>query len=271
VTTGPDPGGLPAAGPDLAAKPRPQYPIESVDNALRLLLMFRDLGEIRLSEAREALGVAQSTAHRLMAMLAYHDFVRQDPASRAYRAGPALIDVGLSVVRAMDIRSIARPYLEALMRQVGETVHLATLEGANARFLDAVESEHALRVASRTGRVLPAHATSVGKAMLAMLPATEFDRIYTSEDLPAQTDRTITTRTALRKELERTRKVGYASNAGESEQGVSSIGVAILNGSGRPVAAISVAAPVSRMSQAMARPVAVPLAETARRIAAELC
>ena len=74
--------------------------------------------------------MAQSTAHRLMAMLAYHDFVRQDPFSRAYRAGPALIDVGLSVVRAMDIRSIARPFLEELMQQVGETVHLATLEEA---------------------------------------------------------------------------------------------------------------------------------------------
>jgi IclR family transcriptional regulator, acetate operon repressor len=133
-----------------------------------------------------------------------------------------------------------------------------------------VESGHALRVAGRTGRLLPAHATSVGKAMLAMLPDAELDRIYTSEDLPARTGRTIRTRTALRQELERTRKAGYASNAGESEEGVSSIGVAILNPSGRPVAAVSVAAPASRMSQAMARSAAVPLAETARRIAGEL-
>jgi len=262
--------GSKAAGPDRTGPPRPQYPIESVDNALRLLLMFRDRGEIRLSEAREALGVAQSTAHRLMAMLAYHDFVRQDPASRAYRAGPALIDVGLSVVRSMDIRAIARPFLEALMQQVGETVHLATLEGADARFLDAVESEHALRVAGRTGRILPAHATSVGKAMLAALPDSEIDRIYPAEALPAQTTRTITTKAALRTELERVRKRGYASNGGESEDGVSSIGVAVLNSSGRPVAAVSVAAPVSRMSASMARQTAVPLAETARQVAAGL-
>jgi IclR family acetate operon transcriptional repressor len=258
------------AGSTGTGPPRPQYPIESVDNALRLLLMFADRGEIRLSEAREALGVAQSTAHRLMAMLAYHDFVRQDPGSRAYRAGPALIDVGLSVVRAMDIRAIARPFLEDLMQQVGETVHLATLEGPGARFLDAVESEHALRVAGRTGRVLPAHATSVGKAMLAALPDAEIDRIYPSETLPAQTTRTITAKSALRTELARVRKRGYASNAGESEDGVSSIGVAVVNSSGRPVAAVSVAAPVSRMSAAMARQAAVPLAETARQISAGL-
>ena len=250
--------------------PRPQYPIESVDNALRLLLMFRDRGEIRLSEAREALGVAQSTAHRLMAMLAYHDFVRQDPASRAYRAGPALIEVGLSVVRAMDIRSIARPCLEALMEQVGETVHLAALEGADARFLDAVESGHALRVAGLTGRILPAHATSVGKAMLAALPDSEIDRIYRAEGLPARTRRTIITKSALRTELGRVRKRGYAVSMGESEDGVSSVGVAVLNSSGRPVAAVSVAAPLSRMPASMARQVAVPLAELASQIAAGL-
>jgi IclR family transcriptional regulator, acetate operon repressor len=259
-----------AAAPAAPGPPRPQYPIESVDNALRLLLMFRDRGEIRLSEAREALGVAQSTAHRLMAMLAYHDFVRQDPGSRAYRAGPALIDVGLSVVRSMDIRAIARPFLEDLMQQVGETVHLATLEGAGARFLDAVESEHAVRVVGRTGRVLPAHATSVGKAMLAALPDAEIDRIYPDELLPAQTTRTITSKAELRAELERVRKRGYASNSEESEAGVSSIGVAVLNSSGRPVAAVSVAAPVSRMSATLARQVAVPLADTARHISAGL-
>jgi IclR family transcriptional regulator, acetate operon repressor len=258
------------SAPAAPGPPRPQYPIESVDNALRLLLMFRDRGEIRLSEAREALGVAQSTAHRLMAMLAYHDFVRQDPGSRAYRAGPALIDVGLSVVRSMDIRAIARPFLEDLMQQVGETVHLATLEGAGARFLDAVESEHALRVAGRTGRVLPAHATSVGKAMLAALPDEEIDRIYPGETLPAQTTRTITSKSDLRVELERVRKRGYASNSGESEEGVSSIGVAVLNSSGRPVAAVSVAAPVSRMSASLARQVAIPLADTARHVSAGL-
>ena len=217
-----------AKTPDPPSNSRPQYPIESVDNALRLLLMFRDRAEIRLSEAHEALGVAQSTAHRLMAMLAYHNFVRQDPLSRAYRAGPALIDVGLSVVRGMDIRSIARPFLEELMQQVGETVHLATLEGAGARFLDAVESEHTLRVAGGTGRVLPAHAVSAGKAMLAALPDDEIDRLYPSDPLPAQTDRTITTREQLKAELQRVRRRGFASNAGESEDGVSSTGVAVL-------------------------------------------
>jgi len=257
-------------GPNMPSAPRPQYPIESVDNALRLLLMFRDRSEIRLSEAGEALGVAHSTAHRLLAMLAYYQFVRQDPASRAYRAGPALIEVGLSVVRAMDIRAVARPFLESLARTVGETVHLAVLEGTSARFLDAVESERALRVAARTGRVLPAHATSVGKAMLAALPGEELDRLYPGQTLPAQTARTITTKPVLLEELKKVRKHGYASNAGESEDGVSSIGVAVLDTNGRPVAAVSVAAPVSRMPAMTARQMAGPLTAVARQIADQM-
>jgi DNA-binding IclR family transcriptional regulator len=78
----------------------PAYPIASVDNALRLLMLFRDTPRVRLSEASEHLGVAHSTAHRLMAMLAYHGFVRQEPGSRAYLAGPALVEIGLAAVRA---------------------------------------------------------------------------------------------------------------------------------------------------------------------------
>src|SRR6266704_6869809 len=99
----------------------PAYPIASVDNALRLLMLFRDTPRVRLSEASEHLGVAHSTAHRLMAMLAYHGFVRQEPGSRAYVAGPALVEIGLAAVRELDIRLHARPVLESLAASLRET------------------------------------------------------------------------------------------------------------------------------------------------------
>ena len=138
-----------------AAEPgrEPAYPIASVDNALRLLMLFRAEPRVRLSDASEHLGVAHSTAHRLMAMLAYHGFVRQEPDSRAYVAGPALVEIGLAAVRQLDIRRHARPVLESLASSLGETVHLAVLEGGNVRYLDAVESSRALRVggADRVG------------------------------------------------------------------------------------------------------------------------
>ena len=78
----------------------PAYPIESVDNALQLLLLFREQSTLRVADASRTLGVAPSTAHRLISMLQYHGFVQQDPRSKAYRAGTALAQIGLAVVRA---------------------------------------------------------------------------------------------------------------------------------------------------------------------------
>ena len=100
----------------------PAYPISSVDNALRLLLLFREQETVRLTEACEYLNVAHSTAHRLLAMLIHHGFVRQDPRSRAYRPGPMLVEIGLAVVQKMDIRSQVRPLLQRLNRELGITL-----------------------------------------------------------------------------------------------------------------------------------------------------
>ena len=104
----------------------PAYPIESVDNALRLLLLLERDGRVRVSDAADALGVAPSTAHRLLAMLEHHGFARQEPSSRAYLPGPTLVRVGLSAVRDLDLRTVAHPYLEALRDETGETTEAAT-------------------------------------------------------------------------------------------------------------------------------------------------
>src|SRR6266487_3789952 len=93
---------------------KPNYPIESVDNALKLLLLFREQKSISVSEASKLMDVAPSTAHRLLSMLQYHGFVSQDPSTRTYVAGPALIDVGLSLLREWKFGGLAGPLLENL-------------------------------------------------------------------------------------------------------------------------------------------------------------
>ncbi len=255
------------AGP---VRPAPQYPIESVDRALRLLRMFSATRELRLSDARDALGVGQSTAHRLMAMLVHHGFVDQDPASRVYRAGPALVEIGLSVVNQMDLRAVARPVLQWLAENTGETVHLGSLEGSQVRFLDVIESDRALRVSGRVGRTLPAHATSLGKAMLAQLPDDQIAQRYPDEVLGQVTTKTMTSRSTLLAEIERIRRRGYALNAGESEDGVSSIGCAVARPDGPLLGGLSVAAPTGRMTKAQRDEHAVALVEACRRLAEKL-
>ena len=99
----------------------PQYPIESVDNALKLILLLGEQQEIRLTDAGTHLGVATSTAHRLLAMLTWRGFVRQDPVTKTYGPGPALTTVAFSVLRRMDIPRLAQPILDDLVQSLGET------------------------------------------------------------------------------------------------------------------------------------------------------
>src|SRR3954464_5674798 len=138
---------------------RPDYPLRSVDNALRLISLLRERGSMRLADVAGALGTSPSTAHRLLAMLEYHGVARRDPETRAYEPGAGVV----------DLRALARPALERLCDQVGETVHLVGLRGASVVFLDSVETSHGLRVGSRVGVEMPAHCTAGGKALLAQL------------------------------------------------------------------------------------------------------
>ena len=227
---------------------RPNYPIESVDNVLRLLLLIEAHGEIRVSEASAKLGIAVSTAHRLLAMLLHHDFVKQDPVSKVYAPGPVLVRLGLGAIREMDIRVIARPYLVKLRDEVGETVHLALPKGPEILFVDSIESNKALRVSGRIGASMWAHCTSVGKAYLAEESDERLLELYPSIELASITSASITSRSRLFAELQEVRERGYAENANESEEGVGSVGVAIHDRQGRAVASISVSLPLSRLT-----------------------
>jgi IclR family acetate operon transcriptional repressor len=248
----------------------PSYPIGSVSNALRLLLMFRDDPLIRVSEASAALGVAPSTAHRLFAMLEYHGFVQQDPVTRGYAAGPSLIDLGLSAVRSIDVRSHLLPYMERLCDEVDETVQLMVLEGSDCLFLDAIESRQVLRTASRVGVRLPAYTVSGGKALLAELPVDRLRELYPSPRLESRTSRSIVTRAALEAELARVRDLGFAVNLGESEPDVGAVGVVVRDTLGHSRAALAVSAPLARIQGERVPELAEALKRTAREAAAGL-
>lgn len=226
----------------------PQYPIESVDNALRVLLLLGEQPKLRLTDVSQYLGVASSTAHRLLAMLQYRGFVRQDAASRSYVPGPTLDGLAFGVLRRLDVRTRARPVLERLNAALQETIHLGRLEGSDVHFIDSIESDRALRVGGRLGRSMPAHCTSTGKALLAQLPEEELRQLYPEEHLVQLTPRSIGTRAELLVALADVRARGHAESAGESEEGVSSLAVA-LRSTRSPRLAVNVSVPASRMSE----------------------
>jgi DNA-binding IclR family transcriptional regulator len=242
-----------------AGMPVPQYPIESVDNALKILLLLGERNELRLTEVAEYLHVATSTAHRLLAMLQYRGFMRQDPRTRVYLPGTALTGVAFSILQRFDVREVLHPFVEALNRDLGETVHLAILDGSTVRFIDAIESPKATRVTSRLGKQMPANCTSTGKALLSTLSAEELDRLYPAEDLPVLTPNSIRTRSALDKELDKARRLGYATSNQESEDGVCSVAVA-FPATHMPIRlAFNVSVPVYRMTDEVRDRIALAL------------
>ena len=243
----------------LAGPRPPQYPIESVDNALKILLLFGERSEVRLTDISEYLGVASSTAHRMLAMLLYRGFVRQDPQSKVYRPGNALTGVAYSILQRFDFRKELHPFLERLNSELRETVHLGLLDGTTVRFIDALESPQGVRVSSRLGMSMPASSTSTGKAMLARMSDDEVRALYPGDELQGLTEKSIRSRVELERQLAQIRKRGYAASSEESEQGVSSVAVAFAPNRAPARLAFNVSLPTSRMSRQQQSKIAAAL------------
>ncbi|WP_019818803.1 IclR family transcriptional regulator [Saccharomonospora saliphila] len=257
-------------------KNRPPYALGSVDNALRLLHLLRDHGSLRVSEAAAELGIARSTAHRLLAMLVYRDFAMQDD-HRTYVPGPALT-AGRVVGRPLArLRRALAPHMEVLCDRVGETVNLMVRVGTQVRFLSTVESGQVLRVGDRQGTILPAHLASGGKALLAELPEDQLRRLYRPEAGEAESGATPGERTgtevdwpALIRALDGVRARGFALNVDETETGVSALGMCVRGRDREPLAALSVSAPSARFDRARVPDVAREMAGTVTRAERDL-
>jgi IclR family acetate operon transcriptional repressor len=239
-------------------KNQPTYAIASVDNALHLAQLLQQEGSLSVSESAELLGVARSTAHRLLTMLVYRDFAEQGP-DRRYRPGRVLVPA--ATTSALTLRRAALPALQELVDRVNETASLEVLNGTDARFVESIECRHALRVGNRSGKVFPAHQVAGGKAMLAALSAQELSRLYQESDIDL---------VRLRKQLALVRARGYAVNDQESEDGVTAVGVVVLGADGEPAAAVALGVPSVRFRRTAVAGWLPPLQTAAANISAAL-
>lgn len=243
----------------------PAYPVSAAGNALRAVTLLHERDELRVTDVADQLGVARSTAHRILAMLVFHGFAEQD-SYKAYRPGPALWAIrGRQAPPPPDLITIAHPHLQRLADTVRETTHLIVLEGNGSRFLDGVEGPQALRVSYRTGTLLPAHVTSGGKALLAELPPDRLRSVYPN-GLPGNGTKAPEDFERLVAELATVRRNGYAYNLQESERGVSAVGACVRDRTGSAVAAVAVAAPSTRCPRARLVELAQPLLAVTRDI-----
>ncbi|MFE3021661.1 IclR family transcriptional regulator [Streptomyces sp. NPDC059256] len=250
--------------------PEPQYPIESVDNALKILLLLGEQSELRLTDVANYLGVATSTAHRLLAMLHYRGFIGQAERGKTYVPGTALTGVAYSILQRFNVRDALHPFLEQLNDELSETVHLGVLDGTTVRFIDAIESPRAVRVAARLGQSMLAHCTSTGKSMLSQLSVEDLHRLYPEEELDGLTANSIRRRSELESEVEMVRRRGYATSTEESEEGVTSVAVAFPARRTPMQMAFNVSVPISRMNRTDLRRISEALCKTVEEAAAVL-
>ena len=216
---------------------------QSLERGLAILLSFREARpSLGIADLARELGLSRSTTHRYVSTLATLGYLQQDEATRKYRLGPRVLDLGFSAINSMEVRELAAPHLRRLAEETGHTVNMAILDGVDVVYVERLPSPHPeqrrLDLDLHVGSRLPAYCTSLGKALLAFQPPELLDRI----ELTRRGPNTVTSKRALAAELEQVRATGLALNNEELAYGLRSIAAPIRARSGEPVAAINLAA-----------------------------
>jgi IclR family transcriptional regulator, pca regulon regulatory protein len=249
---------------------------QSLERGLAVLRAFSpDRPALGISELAGRLALTRSTTHRYVATLATLGYLQQDDATRKYRLGPRVLDLGFSMLGSLELREIAAPHLRRLTETTGHTTNLAIRDDTDVILIDRVRGRpgryHHLEFSLHVGSRLPSYCSATGKALIAFLPHHDLDRLLERVDLVQRGPRTVTSRTALMAELDQVRRTGIAVNDEELESSLRSIAVPVRSRSGEVVAAINVAIPWSPVAiTELASQFAPALKSTASQIAARV-
>lgn len=228
--------------------------VKSAQRTLQLLELLTAREEpMTFTAIADSLGFPRSSLHGLLATLTDFGWLRFDPQTRLYALGIRAMEAGNAYVRSQDLPTRARPIMTRVRDELDETVQLSVLDGRFNVYVAKVDGGQALRLASEVGRRLPAHATGLGKVLLAHLPEEELDHRLLSATLERFTDKTICTRAALRSEFARIRAAGYGTDQEEYSRGVCCVAVPVRSHTTQVTAAMSVSAPKIRFERARRR------------------
>jgi IclR family pca regulon transcriptional regulator len=219
---------------------------QSLERGLAVLCAFTpDRPALGISELARELALTRSTTHRYVATLASLGFLEQDDATRKYRLGPRVLDLGFSTLGSLELREIAAPHLRRLADATGHTANLAIRDDTDVILIDRVRGRpgryHHLEFTLHVGSRIPAYCSATGKILLAFLPRPDLHRLLERIDLVQRGPRTLTDEDALLAELERVRRTGVAVNDEELASALRSIAAPVHARSGEVVAAINVA------------------------------
>ncbi|MFO7751487.1 MAG: IclR family transcriptional regulator [Desulfobacteraceae bacterium] len=223
--------------------------LNSIEKAVKILLTFQESSQSRgIRDLSSELGFSPATVQRILKTLKSYDFVRQDPSTRQYYIGNVFYRFLQALQASNTLTSYARRYMEELASKTRETVHVNIIEGGHRLCIDTIESPRTLKAGMPVGHRSPLHAGGSAKCLLAF-SSDEFIREYMAgSDLEAVTDNTITEAKALKEEIARIRKNGYARSLGERTPGLGSLSAPVLDHNGNVQASLSLAVPEIRIS-----------------------
>jgi DNA-binding IclR family transcriptional regulator len=197
-----------------------------------------------MSETAKALKINRTTLLRLLHTLEAEGFVEKRPNGGGYQVGLSFLEVGARALFSQDLVQVAVPVLSRLAEDLGLSSHLGVLDGTDVLYLVRQTPNTPLASNIRVGSRLPAHATTMGRMILAFMPPVEVERIFAGKELTRFSDHTATTLPALQAKIERDRLAGIAWSEAHFERGIGSAAVAVFDFAGTPLGAINVSGPV---------------------------
>lgn len=242
----------------------------TVGKALDVLDMVAAVGKpVRFTDLLATADYPKATLYRLIQTLTHQGMLSYDPDRQTYALGVRLVRLAHAAWATSSLAPIARPYLDDLARETGETIHLAQMDNGQVLYVDKRNASRPVEMFSQAGKVGPAYCTGVGKAMLAYLPEDALERAIQRQSFHRFTGHTLDTPEKLKAELLAIRDRGHAFDREEHEPGIICCAVPILTRTDRVIGALSVTSTTARTSLAELESRAGRIKDTAARIAAE--
>jgi IclR family transcriptional regulator, KDG regulon repressor len=224
--------------------------VPALDRGMALLRVLGASSEpLTLAELSDAIGVSRSTVYSLLATLQRHGMVEKEPRHKTYRLGVAAFELGSAYLSGVSLLPIFNEVAQRLVNLCHETVKLAVLDGRDVVYLGKQEGLYTVRIVARVGSRMPAHATAVGKVLLAELSDTALAELYQGYSFPTRTPHTIASFRALAEQIAAVRAQGSAEDREESSIGLQCVAAPVRDHSRAVVAAVSIGVPNDRLNE----------------------
>ncbi|HUZ23692.1 MAG TPA: IclR family transcriptional regulator C-terminal domain-containing protein [Streptosporangiaceae bacterium] len=259
-----------SAEADDRPPPRNSDFVQSLDRGLAVIRAFGpDRERLSLSEVARETGLTRAAARRFLLTLVSLGYVRSD--GREFSLRPRVLELGYAYLSGLALPDVAAPHMEEMVARLHESSSISVLDGQHVVYVVRVPTKRIMTVAISVGTRFPAYATSMGRVLLAALPAGELDRYLADAAMSSLTDRTVTDPARLRDLLAEVAQQGYSIVDQELEEGLRAVAAPIRGAPDVGTAAINVSAHASRVSLAALREQILPvLLETAAQIEADL-